>query len=235
MKTNKNPVKDNTNKQTIMVKKGSKCVKKIIAEDTDDTLTINNFNMKNLYVHNYNFLTENSKNIKYELLKCAEKSIDRKSAVDELLKFVKYVNIAHQLEQGIFEFSLINVTIEKLDNFIVTNIYSHKLYDVCCNLDENNKHVNNTTLLKSLYEGKFNPFFVAFMAPEQLHPQNWSDIVKKLNLRDETLNNIKTTNIYLCSKCGARKSKVSQIQIRSADEPMTLFITCVPCGNTVME
>ncbi len=37
--------------------------------------------------------------------------------------------------------------------------------------------------------------------------------------------------VYKCRKCGGSKTTQKEMQTRSADEPMTLFITCVECGN----
>ena len=40
-----------------------------------------------------------------------------------------------------------------------------------------------------------------------------------------------TSGVYKCRKCGGNKTTQSEMQTRSADEPMTLFIHCVDCGN----
>ena len=40
-----------------------------------------------------------------------------------------------------------------------------------------------------------------------------------------------STDAFKCGKCKARACTYYQLQTRSADEPMTTFITCVPCGN----
>eukprot|EP00923_Selenidium_pygospionis_P033672 GHVN01059069.1.p1 GENE.GHVN01059069.1~~GHVN01059069.1.p1 ORF type:complete len:227 (+),score=43.13 GHVN01059069.1:3-683(+) len=39
------------------------------------------------------------------------------------------------------------------------------------------------------------------------------------------------TDQFKCGKCGKRKATYYQLQIRSADEPMTTFVTCIVCGN----
>ncbi|KAJ7641583.1 transcription factor S-II, central domain-containing protein [Roridomyces roridus] len=39
------------------------------------------------------------------------------------------------------------------------------------------------------------------------------------------------TTAFQCSKCKQRKCRYRQAQTRSADEPMTTFVTCVNCGN----
>lgn len=40
-----------------------------------------------------------------------------------------------------------------------------------------------------------------------------------------------TTDQFQCGKCKQRKCQYYQMQTRSADEPMTTFVTCVNCGN----
>lgn len=39
------------------------------------------------------------------------------------------------------------------------------------------------------------------------------------------------TEEFKCGRCGKRKCKYYQLQTRSADEPMTTFVTCINCGN----
>ena len=41
-----------------------------------------------------------------------------------------------------------------------------------------------------------------------------------------------TEGVYKCGKCGCKKTTQYEQQTRSADEPMTLFITCYNCKNT---
>ncbi|KAG2534288.1 transcription elongation factor TFIIS-like [Panicum virgatum] len=40
-----------------------------------------------------------------------------------------------------------------------------------------------------------------------------------------------TTDQFKCGRCGQRKTTYYQLQTRSADEPMTTFVTCVNCNN----
>jgi len=39
------------------------------------------------------------------------------------------------------------------------------------------------------------------------------------------------TGQFKCNRCGKRKTTYSQVQTRSADEPMTTFVYCIECGN----
>jgi len=40
-----------------------------------------------------------------------------------------------------------------------------------------------------------------------------------------------TCSMFSCSKCGQNKTTYYQLQTRSADEPMTTFVTCCNCGH----
>jgi len=40
-----------------------------------------------------------------------------------------------------------------------------------------------------------------------------------------------TCSMFTCHKCGDNKTTYFQLQTRSADEPMTTFVTCCNCGN----
>jgi transcription elongation factor S-II len=37
--------------------------------------------------------------------------------------------------------------------------------------------------------------------------------------------------IFKCRKCNSKKTTYYQLQTRSADEPMTTYVTCTNCGN----
>jgi len=42
---------------------------------------------------------------------------------------------------------------------------------------------------------------------------------------------VSSTDQFKCGKCGKRKCTYYQMQTRSADEPMTTFVTCTNCNN----
>jgi transcription elongation factor S-II len=42
---------------------------------------------------------------------------------------------------------------------------------------------------------------------------------------------VSSTDQFKCGKCGKRKCTYYQMQTRSADEPMTTFVTCMNCNN----
>ena len=52
-----------------------------------------------------------------------------------------------------------------------------------------------------------------------------SDYYKQKQLREGS------QSIFKCKKCGSQKCDYEQKQTRSADEPMTVFVTCLNCDN----
>tara|TARA_B100001996_G_C18572763_1_gene559083 strand:+ start:234 stop:668 length:435 start_codon:yes stop_codon:yes gene_type:complete len=48
---------------------------------------------------------------------------------------------------------------------------------------------------------------------------------------DEDLYQDVEEGLFVCNKCGSKKTTYYSLQTRSADEPMTNFITCVSCKN----
>ena len=185
------------------------------------------------YIARYRFKTKNSSDIKYSLMVMAEENINRDEARKILKSYVGFDHVAHEIEKGLFEFALIHVTIEKSvqDHFVVA-VYQDKLYTICDNLDMQNEIINNKTLLPTILTPSFNPYFVAFLSPDQLHPKRWMDIALKKQIRDEAMNNFQTTDMYKCKKCKERKFKITEIQLRSSDEPMNRVCTCMTCYYT---
>jgi DNA-directed RNA polymerase subunit M/transcription elongation factor TFIIS len=117
------------------------------------------------------------------------------------------------------------------DNHKYTNIYKHKFLTIQRCLKENpqltEKLVNRT--LKT--EDFFN------MKPENMYPDGpyAKQMEKKIHedMRKEYLNNeIKNQEgFFTCNKCRSNKTTYYQLQTRSADEPMTTYVSCLNCGK----
>jgi transcription elongation factor S-II len=193
---------------------------------------ISAFNIKNEYMKMFNFRTLASNNIRTDVMHFAINNLKRKEALMSLLKYIS-IEFAIEIEKGILEYTLIQISNEKSDLIeIMINIYNCKINDICINLDVNNLRINNKTLAPSINDKLMNPYWLAFMLPHQLHPARWAKELEKQRVIEEAYNTKKVTDIYKCRKCGDRKSSTTQMQTRSADEPITTFVTCLTCYNT---
>ena len=194
-------------------------------------VTLEKFNIRDEYLKMLELRTPCLDMIKTEHIEYALSNVDRTSG---LLKLMEYIDpeIADKLEAGTFEYALVKTTTDDLLCELIANIYTDKINDICANIDPKNKRIANNTLRISLKNGHINPYFVPFLSFDQVHPSRWKDILDKKASIENELNNIKVSDIYKCYKCGCRRTKTSQMQTRSADEPMTIFVTCLDCYNT---
>ncbi|KAI0519338.1 hypothetical protein KFK09_006782 [Dendrobium nobile] len=100
----------------------------------------------------------------------------------------------------------------------------------------NLKDSNNTDLRRRVLLGHIMPEKLVSMTAEEMA----SDERKSSNkqIQEKALFECErggppkaTTDQFRCGRCGQRKCTYYQLQTRSADEPMTTFVTCVNCNN----
>lgn len=135
------------------------------------------------------------------------------------------------------ETSVYNYTIrEAIRNGIVRKtthmpfvvLYTSRLRSVWWNL------TTNPTLYDSLCTGEITPQMLETMTHMELNMEKWKDELHAKTLRDQSrFANKETacTSVYTCRKCRSRKCTFCAVQIRSSDEPMTVFVTCLDCGK----
>ena len=72
------------------------------------------------------------------------------------------------------------------------------------------------------------------MTHQEMRPDRWEELIKAKSIKDKAKfeQNIEAaTDIFTCRKCKSKKCTYYQLQTRSADEPMTIFVTCLDCGT----
>ena len=179
----------------------------------------------------YNFITENSIDIKDNWIQFAESTINRAINQTILSDLLMDIDIAIGIELSIFEYALIYCQNNKYHKNFIKPIYDDKFNFILTNI-KNTPGINNYAFKQKLIENKINPSFVGFLSPAQIYPEKWNHVVKKKEYIEQRENNIAYSVAYKCFKCGESKSKITQSQTRSADEPMTTFVVCLVCHNT---
>lgn len=198
------------------------------------TATIETFDSSKINYLRKDLLTESSKDITDEMIRYAMSSINRTEYVVKISDLLCDLKMAHSIENSIYEYSLIHVTLNNIDKKFVWPVYYDKFCDIYDNLDENSRF-KNKTLKSILFNGLIDPRFVAFLSPVQMHPESLQQIIDKIKHRETTQSNMATTDLYKCYRCGERKCKITELQLRSADEPSSKFITCLVCYNTFIK
>ena len=111
--------------------------------------------------------------------------------------------------------------------------YINNARSIYSNLNPN-CYVANIHLIERLKEKNFSPHELAYMSNEELFPERWNDIIDKNKLRLKAAYEVKQvsmTDAIKCGKCKDNKISYYELQIRSGDENMTQFFSCISCGH----
>lgn len=150
--------------------------------------------------------------------------------IANLLTIKKHSTIIN-IEKGIYNQSIriaaLKYVVKKWENIYFVQIYIDRLRSVYMNLKDAN-------IIKKLETGIFKPHELGTMTHQELSPDKWGKLISDKKEKDENMyvpNLDGNTDMFVCRRCKSNKCSYYQLQTRSADEPMTTFVTCVSCGN----
>jgi len=125
-----------------------------------------------------------------------------------------------------------------LEKAVLTNLggtnaeYKAKIRSLFVNL----KDKNNPDLRESVVSGDLSVEKLSKMTSGEMASEERKSADKKI--REDNFHKSLAageqqaeTDAFQCSRCKQRKCHYRQAQTRSADEPMTTFVTCTNCGN----
>ena len=152
-------------------------------------------------------------------------------------KFICNEKISINIEKGIYNFAIRNAksknVVRKWENKYFVQIYVDRFKSIYFNLNPNlstcNKDLFEKIKLKKVKAKK-----LTYMTHQDMNKPKWEKLIQDKIKRDKNLTNdnlCAATDEFKCYKCKQRKCTYYQLQTRSADEPMTTFITCLNCGN----
>ncbi|XP_072223033.1 transcription elongation factor A protein 2 [Leuresthes tenuis] len=130
-------------------------------------------------------------------------------------------HLAAQIEEQIFQ------------EFKSTDMkYKSRLRSRISNL----KDQKNPDLRRNVLCGNILPQSIACMTAEEMASAELKQIreaLTKESIREHQLSKAggTETDMFICSKCRGKSCTYTQVQTRSADEPMTTFVLCNSCGN----
>jgi transcription elongation factor S-II len=139
--------------------------------------------------------------------------------------------LSTNLEIAVYNYSIKEANsrkiIKKWDNPYFVQLYVDRLRSIYNNL-------KNVELLEQIKSGELTVQNVAFMTHQELNPGRWSKLIEQKIKRDAnkfTTNIQASTDMFTCKKCRSKKCTYYELQTRSADEPATIFVTCLDCGK----
>ena len=140
-------------------------------------------------------------------------------------------NTQKNIELGIYNATLEEATakgvIKRWDNAAFVQLYLGRFRVVWSNL-------KRAELYAQVKQRAILPERIAFMSHQELLPSRWAPLLDAKKKRDASRYEpelVANTSNFTCRKCKSNKCNYYQLQTRSADEPMTTFVTCISCGN----
>jgi len=144
-----------------------------------------------------------------------------------LLDNTKSIN----LEIGIYNYALKEATSQKIlkkwDNVYFVQLYLDRLRSIYINL-------KNDKLLNQIKKNEITVQNLAFKTHQEMNSELWKDLIEQKVKRDANKYTSKvqaSTDMFTCRKCKSKRCTYYELQTRSADEPATIFVTCLDCGK----
>lgn len=157
------------------------------------------------------------------------------------LIFLNDIGFGHdaalQLERGIYKATCADAekrnVIKHWDNALFMTLYQTTVRTVCSHLHPASP-IHNQRLLERLKANEITLEELPHFSPQEMFPENWKELADRQAIREQKLlegNKGMATDRYKCGRCGKRECSYYEMQTRSADEPMTIFINCLNCGK----
>ena len=165
------------------------------------------------------------------MLKIDNPETFRKNIRGKLQELLESEKKAINLEKGIYNYALKEANnlkvVKKWDNPYYVQIYLDRMRTIYFNLAK-------PGLLNSVKNGTITVKTLAFMTHQEMQPEKWDSLIQAKIKKDKSKYDTQQeamTDTFKCRKCHSNKCSYYQMQTRSADEPMTTFVTCIECAN----
>jgi DNA-directed RNA polymerase subunit M/transcription elongation factor TFIIS len=142
-----------------------------------------------------------------------------------------------ELEMGIY-----NASLEEAKRRLIPLTWDHEtfcwIYTMISKRTLSNfyseSYVKNQHLVERWKDGEFTLKELGHWSSYELHPTFWKGLKDQQFRREQKIlegNIAMATDRFRCSRCQKKMTTYYELQTRSADEPMTIFISCVNCGK----
>ena len=155
----------------------------------------------------------------------------RENITNRLNNIIQDETLCVNIEKGVFNYSIKEASskkiIKKWENPLFVQIYIDRLRTIYLNL-------KNPTLLTQLTNKEILPQQFAYMTHQEMDSSHWKELLEQKMKRDAnkfTTNIQASTDMFTCKKCKSKRCTYYELQTRSADEPATIFVTCLDCGK----
>lgn len=163
----------------------------------------------------------------------------RDKVIENFTELLDDADLSTTLEESILHVVCDQAIKENIDvdwnNRVFWNMYRSRCISFYENLKGSAGYVmNNENWLSKLKNGEITPRALAEMNAVDLCPARWKESIERIiELEKKLYSKNESAAIFMwCSACKKKtKCDYYQMQTRSADEPMTTFVTCLECDR----
>ena len=144
--------------------------------------------------------------------------------------------MSRQIEKSIFNetirYTKKNNIQRKWENIHFKSLYISKIRSIYTNI-KGDSYLKNLNFKNRILNDEIDLNNISKLSNYDIFPENWKDLIEENMKKDKLKYELKPeamTDLFKCRKCGGRSCSYYEVQTRSADEPMTQFITCLNCN-----
>jgi DNA-directed RNA polymerase subunit M/transcription elongation factor TFIIS len=179
------------------------------------------------------------------LMSESKNELQASSVIDSVLRkdcfnrfrFMGEEALVQELELEIYKAALEEAKMKHIfahwDNKLFEEIYIQRQRRLFSNLHPSSP-VKNLHLLERVKHQELTMAELARLSDIELFPTNWIKLQEQQQVREHKWlegNTSMKSDKFVCSRCHKRECSYYELQTRSADEPMTVFITCLNCNK----
>tara|TARA_B100000427_G_scaffold319178_1_gene317093 strand:- start:418 stop:942 length:525 start_codon:yes stop_codon:yes gene_type:complete len=161
----------------------------------------------------------------------------RDKCVKILYKELGNENKSRLIEKDIYN-SVINDSKSKKikrswDCITFKSLYLSRVRSIYSNI-KSDSYIQNDTFKSRILENKVDSENISSLSHIDIFPERWESLIEEKMKKEKLRYELKPeamTDMFKCRRCGSRSCTYYEMQTRSADEPMTQFITCLDCNN----
>ena len=154
----------------------------------------------------------------------------RENIVKKFIPILGNNDLSFNIEKSVFNYAIKEANtrriVKKWFNPHFVQLYIDRLRTIWNNL-------KNEEFLAKIKNGDITPDDISKMTHQEMNPDHWKVLIDKKIKRDESkfVNRTQSsTDMFKCRKCHKSRCTYYSLQIRSSDEPETIFVTCLDCG-----
>lgn len=167
------------------------------------------------------------------VLSSSDPNVFRTNFINSIKNQFDIDDIAINVEKSVFNFTIRECTfrqiVKKWKNPQFCEIYLSRMRTLLVNLKSNQQ------FLDQVKTKQITPETLAIMTHQEMSPEQWRERIERKIKIDQShfQTNIEaSTDMFTCKKCKSKRCTFYEMQTRSADEPATIFITCLDCGKS---